>query len=475
MWTLQNDDVLTANAASYVDDYLQANGSELFFDTALLCADAPYPDLYGARVDWELLLHREYELAMQTQQAGILPDVYTPPVIGPDEQYFSVPHTSLERVGTLHSSPLHCSVDEKADLGLDDRIKTATTTFPWDCTKALDVDASDHVALLSNSAFKAFSDLTQDEREVWVSPKDLLIGDGNEKASVRARQQHDRDLSRNYLRAEQEIATIRRRIRPSTTQTTKTTKRKSGILVGSKMDLQTYSNKRPMTTTEQTSSPNRKRAKTSPRDPSPPKLWLDCTFESDSLPFQSSATFSIHSSATFTSCSQSGHSSASIHQVLEYPQTYNLPQQSYAPQNPPPRYPSQSYPPQSYPPPQPPCRSPVASYWNMFPGFHPAWPHGVPYGASNNFANNCQSSIYSGLSAGSGHPGNFPSATITERPKQSGDARDTLIKDIVSKVHQIKSTVATQQDCVKEMNSKLAAHQDWLEEVLHMAALLGIY
>lgn len=82
MWTLQNDDVLTANAASYVDDYLQANGSELFFDTALLCADAPYPDLYGARVDWELLLHREYELAMQTQQAGILPDVYTPPVIG---------------------------------------------------------------------------------------------------------------------------------------------------------------------------------------------------------------------------------------------------------------------------------------------------------------------------------------------------------------------------------------------------------
>lgn len=248
------------------------------------------------------------------------------------------------------------------------------------------------------------------------------------------------------------------------------------------MDPETYSKKRQIETMEGTNSPNPKRAKTSP---SPPKLWLNCELvpphssrlqscPPNSLPLQSSTPFSIHSSTTFTSCSQSEYSSASI-QVFEYPQTYDLPSQSYAPQNPPPRNPPpQSYPSQSYP--QPPCRSPVASYWNMFPGFHPAGQPGVPYGPSNNFAYNCQtSSIYSAFSAGSGHPGSFPSATLTERPKQSGDARNTLINAIVSQLREIESTLATQQGFVKEMDSKLAAQRGCVEELLKMAALLGIY
>jgi len=60
MWPLQDDSSLTVDATSYVDDYLQAIESELCCDSALLCADGPFPDLYGATVNWEPMLQRKY-------------------------------------------------------------------------------------------------------------------------------------------------------------------------------------------------------------------------------------------------------------------------------------------------------------------------------------------------------------------------------------------------------------------------------
>jgi hypothetical protein len=79
MWPHQDDGCLTVNATSYVDDYLQAIESELYSDGALLCADAPYLDLYGATVDWEPMLQRKYALATQTEQIGSSPCSYTVP------------------------------------------------------------------------------------------------------------------------------------------------------------------------------------------------------------------------------------------------------------------------------------------------------------------------------------------------------------------------------------------------------------
>lgn len=77
LWPLQDEGCLTANAASYVDDYLQAIEFELCSDSALLCSDAPYPDLYGATVDWEPMLQRKYAPATQTEQVSISPYSYT--------------------------------------------------------------------------------------------------------------------------------------------------------------------------------------------------------------------------------------------------------------------------------------------------------------------------------------------------------------------------------------------------------------
>jgi hypothetical protein len=79
MWPLQDDSCLTANATSYVDDYLQAIESELFCDSTLRCSDAPYPDLYGATVDWEPMLQRKYAPVTQTEQMDISPYSYTAP------------------------------------------------------------------------------------------------------------------------------------------------------------------------------------------------------------------------------------------------------------------------------------------------------------------------------------------------------------------------------------------------------------
>ena len=79
MWPHQDDSCLTFNATSYVDDHLQAIESELYSDSSLLCADAPYPDLYGATVDWEPMLQRKYAPGTQNEQRSSSTSSYTAP------------------------------------------------------------------------------------------------------------------------------------------------------------------------------------------------------------------------------------------------------------------------------------------------------------------------------------------------------------------------------------------------------------
>ena len=68
LWPLQDEGYLTANATSYVDDYLQAVELEQYFDSTLLSPDALYPDLYGAVVDWETVLQHKYGPVTRTEQ-----------------------------------------------------------------------------------------------------------------------------------------------------------------------------------------------------------------------------------------------------------------------------------------------------------------------------------------------------------------------------------------------------------------------
>jgi hypothetical protein len=79
IWPLQDEGDLTANAMSYVDDYLQAIEFEQCFDSALLGSDVPYPDLYGATVDWETVLQRKYAPAIRREQFTSSPCFYTTP------------------------------------------------------------------------------------------------------------------------------------------------------------------------------------------------------------------------------------------------------------------------------------------------------------------------------------------------------------------------------------------------------------
>ena len=63
MWPIEDEGCLTTDAMSYVDNYLQSIKSEMEFDAyeaTLLCPDAPYPDFYGATVDWDQMLQAGY-------------------------------------------------------------------------------------------------------------------------------------------------------------------------------------------------------------------------------------------------------------------------------------------------------------------------------------------------------------------------------------------------------------------------------
>jgi hypothetical protein len=238
MWPLQDDSCLTANATSYVDDYLQAVESELFRDSTLMCSDAPYPDLYGVTVDWEPMIQRKYALTTQTEKMGSSPYSYTAPtaagMLSPptvltaqanslraDELWFSVAKTGSKQSQTPSSPLPYLGTDEKVYLASDNLPTTAATAFPWECTQEPRFVTPYDLAALPDLASENFSDQAADEREVWVSPECLPLHGRREPRSTQARQKHERDVLRRYSRAEQEIASLSRRTHHSTMNTTR--------------------------------------------------------------------------------------------------------------------------------------------------------------------------------------------------------------------------------------------------------------
>ena len=225
------------------------------------------------------------------------------------------------------------------------------------------------------------------------------------------------------------------------------------------MDFTTNTKKRALSVTELPRSPEQKRARILPRNPSKPALRVDCTVPQRPLPQPiqnlSPPSFSVDSSATFTSSVHSVHSAARFYQHQSSNQMYDC-QQPY------------NYQPKSY---QPPLyRSTEAPYWKGFPGYQPAWttPR-MPHGTGYNFADMCQtsvsSSVYSGFSDNSGQVGDFASAIRTSvpmvLPNKSVDARDTFISALVSRIVEMKDTLVAQQRSI--------------EEILQMAPLLDNY
>jgi hypothetical protein len=221
------------------------------------------------------------------------------------------------------------------------------------------------------------------------------------------------------------------------------------------MEFGSHSRKRARSATEPTSSPGYKRVRVSPTKISKPTLRVNCAVapqrpQPQPMQFPSPLPFTIDSSATFTSSIQSAHSSARFYHHEASSQMYDS-------------HPNFNYQPQSY---QPtPRRAPGALYWEGFSGFQPAWtPTRVPHGV---FTDMCQTSVsgsvYSGFSNSTEHMGGNTGAAFTNQPTtwphQMDDTRDTLIRALMSRVYEMRDT--------------LAAYQESLNEILQMAALLG--
>jgi len=221
------------------------------------------------------------------------------------------------------------------------------------------------------------------------------------------------------------------------------------------MDFGTNSKKRTLSAMEPSSSPSRKRARSSPTKLSKPILRVDCAVappRPEPQPFLSPLPFSIDSSTTFTSSAQSGYTSARFYQHQSSSQVYDC-HQTY------------NYQPQSYT--QPPGRTPAAPYWPGFSGYQPAWtPTREAYGGYS-FADMCQTSVsyslYSAHSNRSEHVGGFTSTAHTSRPtvlpNQSGDTHSAFVDALVS--------------CLLKVKETLAAQQGSIDEMLQLTALLG--
>jgi hypothetical protein len=102
------------------------------------------------------------------------------------------------------------------------------TACPWDHTQEPRFVGPDGLPALSELASEEFSDQAIDEGKVLVSPKDLILDGRRESRSMQARQELERDVSRRYLRAEHEIASLSRRIHHSAVST----KRRKGGVAG---------------------------------------------------------------------------------------------------------------------------------------------------------------------------------------------------------------------------------------------------
>lgn len=220
------------------------------------------------------------------------------------------------------------------------------------------------------------------------------------------------------------------------------------------MDPENHSRKRALSATELPSSPCHKRARVSPTRLRKPTLRVDCAVapsrpQPQPMPFPSPLPFTIDTSTTFMSSVQSGHSSARFFQHHASSQMHDSHLNFH-------------FQPQSY---QPaPYRSPAALYWEGFSGFQPAWTTTrVPHGFTDMCQTSDSGSVYSRRSNATENMGTYTSAAFTSQPTawphQLGDARDTLINALISRVYEMRNT--------------LAAYQESLNEILQMAALLG--
>ncbi|KAI0573472.1 hypothetical protein Alg130_10076 [Pyrenophora tritici-repentis] len=207
MWPFQDDGGLTANAMSYVNDYLEANKC----NSTLLYPDAPYLDMDGATVEsW-------YAPATQRQQTGILPYSCTVPT-ATDELCFSVAETGSELVQTPSASCPLFWTDNEVCFGYDSISKTATTAILRERTQEPCFVTPDDLTPLSDAACEDFSNRIPDNIEVCVSPEDLILRGGRGR---KAQQKHVRHVLYNYLRAEDEIALLSRRTHDGIKKTTR--------------------------------------------------------------------------------------------------------------------------------------------------------------------------------------------------------------------------------------------------------------
>ncbi|KAJ5052527.1 hypothetical protein J3E74DRAFT_295620 [Bipolaris maydis] len=208
IWPLQDDSCLTANAEAYVDDYVQAIEFEQYFDSTLMGSDTLYPDLYGATVDWEPVLQRKYAPETRTEHLSSSPFLYSTSTT-------AVARTEYNQHQTLCTSPAHLGMSENFSATNGDLSTTATAPLTAESMRAICFSTPrSHAVLLQLSSEAA------NEKEIWVSPRDLVLRSRRETGSMQARETHERDVSRRYLRAEHEIASLARKTYhiPVTTQ-----------------------------------------------------------------------------------------------------------------------------------------------------------------------------------------------------------------------------------------------------------------
>ncbi|KAJ6192076.1 hypothetical protein J3E72DRAFT_273735 [Bipolaris maydis] len=214
LWPLQDEDYLTANATTYVDDYLQAVEIERYFDNTLLSPDALYPDLYGATVDWETVLQRKHAPVTRTEQLDSSPSLY----INPTE---AVANTRSEQFQTSYSSPAALCTDDNVYFANDNLPTTAIVPLPWANMAEQCLTTSDSLiaqsGLINDGPFYPVTN----EKEIFVTPKDLILCGRREVVLMQAGQKHGKDVLRRYLRAEHEIASLSRRTHHSNVENTK--------------------------------------------------------------------------------------------------------------------------------------------------------------------------------------------------------------------------------------------------------------
>ena len=219
------------------------------------------------------------------------------------------------------------------------------------------------------------------------------------------------------------------------------------------MDFENHSRKRTLSATELPSSPCHKRAKVSPTKLRKPTLRVNCAVapprpQPQPMQFTSPLPFTIDTSTTFMSSIQSAHSTTFMSSIQSAHSSARFFQHHASSQihdsHPNFHFQSQSYQPA-------PCRSAAALYWERFSGFQPAWtPTQVPHGFTDMCQTSNSGSVYSRHSNTTENMGTYSSAAFTSQPTawphQLGDTRDTLINALISRVYEMRNTLAAYQE-----------------------------